>query len=48
MPIKGQGLAINKGHRFDVFELEADGDQPGKNVYFNIDLIQNAKSILDH
>ena len=46
MPIKGQGLAINKGHRFDVFELEADGDQPGKNVYFNIDLIQNAKRIL--
>jgi hypothetical protein len=47
MPIKGQGLAINKGHRFDVFELEADSDRPGKNVYFSIDLLQNAKSILD-
>jgi Domain of unknown function (DUF4919) len=47
MPIKGQGLAINKGHRFDVFELEADGDQQGKSVYFNIDLTKNAKSILE-
>ncbi len=47
MPIKGRGLAINQGHRFDVFELEADGDQRGKKVYFNIDLTRNAKSILD-
>ncbi len=47
MPTKGQGLAINKGHRFDVFELKADDDEQGEKVYFNIDLLRNAKSILD-
>ena len=47
MPTKGRGLVVDKGHRFDVFELEADGDQPGKKVYFNIDLPQNAKLSLD-
>jgi len=47
MPIKEQGLAINKGHRFDVFELVADVGKQGEKVYFNIDLTRNAKSILD-
>lgn len=47
MPIKGRGLAVSKGHRFDVFEVGAVGDQHEKKVYFNIDLTRNAKSILD-
>jgi hypothetical protein len=47
MPINGQGLVINKGHRFDVFELKAVHGKQGKKVYFNIDLTRNAKSILD-
>jgi hypothetical protein len=47
MPIKGRGLMINQGHRFDVFELLPEGDMPGKKIYFSIDLLQNAKSILD-
>lgn len=47
MPFKSRGLTINKGRRFDVFELTAEGNQPGKKVYFNIDLTRNAKSLLD-
>ncbi len=47
MPIKERGLVVEKGHRFDVFQLADDGGQPGKKVYFNVDLTRNAKSIFD-
>jgi Domain of unknown function (DUF4919) len=46
MPVGKQRLVVKDGHRFDVLELEADGDKPAKQVYFDIDLIQNARSIL--
>jgi hypothetical protein len=46
MPVKKQSLVVRKGHRFDVLEVEADGDKPLTKVHFNIDLLRNAPSIL--
>jgi hypothetical protein len=46
MPVEAQSLIVKQGHRFDVLELKAEGDKPGKRIYFDIDLISNAKSIL--
>ena len=45
MPIKGQVLQIRNGHRFDILEIEAKGDEPEKKIYFDIDLIRNARSL---
>ncbi len=47
MPVESQGLVINKTHRFDVLEIATKGDEPVKKIYFDIDLLRNAKSILD-
>jgi hypothetical protein len=46
MPVKQQRLVAHEGHRFDLLEVEADGDKPAKTIYFNIDLLGNARSIL--
>jgi hypothetical protein len=44
MRVKGQSLAVEKGHRFDILEIEAMGDEPAKRVYFNIDLLSGGFS----
>jgi hypothetical protein len=44
--VKAQSLIVKNGHRFDVLEIASDGDQPTKSVYFDIDLMSNAKSLL--
>jgi hypothetical protein len=36
--VKRQGLSLHNGHRFDVLTIEAKGDQPELDFYFNIDL----------
>ena len=46
MPVRKQSLVVKDGHRFDVLEIESDGDKPAKQVYFDIDLTRNARSIL--
>jgi hypothetical protein len=33
-----QGLHEHEGHRFDVLETKAKGDEPSRTFYFNIDL----------
>jgi hypothetical protein len=40
--VKVQGLAAKDGHRFDVITLAADGDEPERDLYFNVDLLQDA------
>ncbi len=44
MPIAGRGSVAHDGHRFDVFQVEADGDKAARKVYFNIDLPRKALS----
>jgi len=44
MPIAGRETVGHDGHRFDVFEIEADGDKPAWKVFFNIDLPRKALS----
>ena len=47
LPIKKQALVVRNGHRYDVLEIKARGVEPGKKLYFNIDLISNARPIFD-
>jgi hypothetical protein len=47
MPVKKQALVVKNGHRYDVLEIKAQGDEPGKKLYFNIDLLGNTRSIFD-
>ncbi len=47
MPLKKQALVVNNGHRYDVLEIKAQGDEPGKKIYFSVNLLQNARSIFD-
>ncbi len=47
MPVKKQALVVKNGHRYDLLEIKAQGDEPGKKLYFNIDLLGNARSIFD-
>ena len=47
MPVKNQALSIKDGHRYDVFTIKATKAGPERRVYFNIDLLGNAKPIID-
>ncbi len=40
--VKQQALSEHNGHRFDVLTTAAKGDQPERQFYFNIDLLQQA------
>jgi hypothetical protein len=44
MRIKDQALAIHDGHKFDVITVEAQGDEPERKFYFNVDLPRMALS----
>jgi hypothetical protein len=39
-----KGLMVHEGQRFDVFAIEAEGDQPARDIYFNVDLPQKSLS----
>ncbi len=39
---KRRGLISHEGHKFDVFDVEAEGDQPARAIYFNVDLPQKS------
>ncbi len=42
LQVKQQALTEHNGHRFDVLTTAAKGDQPERQFYFNIDLLQQA------
>jgi hypothetical protein len=42
MPAKRRGLMAHEGHRFDVFAIEAQDDEPAHDLYFNVDLPQKS------
>ena len=42
LPAKRKGLMTHEGRRFDVFAIEAQGDQPARDLYFNVDLPQKS------
>jgi hypothetical protein len=44
MPKKGQALAVNDGHRYDIITIKENDGIPEFQIYFSIDLIQNARS----
>jgi hypothetical protein len=44
MPKEGQALAINDGHRYDIITIKENDGIPELQIYFNIDLLQNARS----
>jgi hypothetical protein len=44
MRVKERGLVIHDGHRFDVCTVEAEGTEPERKIYFDVDLPQKALS----